>query len=109
MGWQVACTKYGGRNLSSEHLRVKKGSQVVVHTFNSNTWEAEAEVMESLEFKASMIYRVSSRTAKASQRNPVSKNKTKTKTEKQKRLRKEGHLGLHRVLHLPKLNRKSQK
>ena len=75
MGWQVACTKYGGRNLSSEHLRVKKGSQVVVHTFNSNTWEAEAEVMESLEFKASLIYRASSRTAKATQRNLSQKTK----------------------------------
>jgi hypothetical protein len=29
------------------------------------------------EFKASLVYRVSSRTAKATQRNPVSKNKTK--------------------------------
>jgi hypothetical protein len=41
------------------------------------------------EFKASLVYRVSSRTAKATQRNPVSKtkqnktkqNKTKTKTK----------------------------
>jgi hypothetical protein len=29
------------------------------------------------EFKASLVYRVSSRTARAAQRNPVSKNKTK--------------------------------
>jgi hypothetical protein len=29
------------------------------------------------EFKASLVYRVSSRTARATQRNPVSKNKTK--------------------------------
>jgi hypothetical protein len=34
------------------------------------------------EFKASLVYRVSSRTAKATQRNPVSKNKKqKTKTK----------------------------
>jgi hypothetical protein len=36
------------------------------------------------EFEASLIYRVSSRTARATQRNPVSKtkqNKTKTKTK----------------------------
>jgi hypothetical protein len=32
------------------------------------------------EFKASLIYRVSSRTARATQRNPVSKNKQKNKT-----------------------------
>jgi hypothetical protein len=42
------------------------------------------------EFEASLVYRVSSRTARATQRNPVSKNKTKqnkqtkTKTNKQK-------------------------
>jgi hypothetical protein len=40
------------------------------------------------EFEASLVYRVSSRTARATQRNPVSKNKktktkTKTKTNKQ--------------------------
>jgi hypothetical protein len=38
------------------------------------------------EFEASLVYRVSSRTARAIQRNPVSKNKTKnkqTKTNKQ--------------------------
>jgi hypothetical protein len=31
------------------------------------------------EFEASLVYKVSSRTARATQRNPVSKNKTKTK------------------------------
>jgi hypothetical protein len=37
------------------------------------------------EFEASLIYRVSSRTARATQRNPVSKKKTnQTKTNKQK-------------------------
>jgi hypothetical protein len=38
------------------------------------------------EFEASLVYRVSSRTARATQRNPVSKNKTKqqqTKTKKE--------------------------
>jgi hypothetical protein len=30
------------------------------------------------EFEASLVYKVSSRTARAIQRNPVSKNKTKT-------------------------------
>jgi hypothetical protein len=34
------------------------------------------------EFKASLVYRVSSRTARASQRNPVSKNKNKNKSVK---------------------------
>jgi hypothetical protein len=36
------------------------------------------------EFKASLVYKVSSRTARATQRNPVSKNKTTT-TEKEKK------------------------
>jgi hypothetical protein len=36
------------------------------------------------EFEASLVYRVSSRTAKATQRNPVSKNKTNKQKKKQK-------------------------
>jgi hypothetical protein len=40
------------------------------------------------EFEASLIYKVSSRTARAIQRNPVSKNKTK-QTNKQKTTKKE--------------------
>jgi hypothetical protein len=41
-------------------------------------------------FEASLVYRVSSRTARAIQRNPVSKNKkqTKSKTKKQNKKRK---------------------
>jgi hypothetical protein len=38
------------------------------------------------ELEASLVYRVSSRTARAIQKNPVSKNKTKQKTNKQKGL-----------------------
>jgi hypothetical protein len=42
------------------------------------------------EFEASLVYRVSSRTARATQRNPVSKNKkqNKTKIQKKKKERK---------------------
>jgi hypothetical protein len=36
------------------------------------------------EFKASLVYKVSSRTARAIKRNPVSKTKTKTKTKQKK-------------------------
>jgi hypothetical protein len=36
------------------------------------------------EFQFSLVYRVNSRTARATQRNPVSKTKTKSKTKKQK-------------------------
>jgi hypothetical protein len=35
------------------------------------------------EFEASLVYRVSSRTARTTQRNPVSKNKTKQNKTKQ--------------------------
>jgi hypothetical protein len=45
------------------------------HTFNSSTQEAKAG--KSLEFKARLVYRASSRTTKATQRNPVSKMKEK--------------------------------
>jgi hypothetical protein len=36
------------------------------------------------EFKASLVYRVSSRTARAAQRNPVSKNKNKKQQQQKK-------------------------
>jgi len=39
------------------------------------------------EFEASLVYKVSSRTARAIQRNPVSKNKTKQKEKKRKKKR----------------------
>jgi hypothetical protein len=56
---------------------------VVAHGFNPSTWEAESGGFLSSE--ASLVYKVSSRTARAIQRNPVSKqNKTKQKTNKQK-------------------------
>jgi hypothetical protein len=38
------------------------------------------------EFKASLVYKVSSRTARAIQKNPVSKNKNKTKQNKTKKM-----------------------
>jgi hypothetical protein len=44
-------------------------NKVVAHTFCPSTWEAEAG--ESLEFEASLVYKVSSRTARATQSNPV--------------------------------------
>jgi hypothetical protein len=37
------------------------------------------------EFKASLVYKVSSRTARTIQRNPVPKNKTKPKTKKKEK------------------------
>jgi hypothetical protein len=60
---------------------VKGCRAVVAHVFNPSTWEAEAGRRIS-EFEASLVYQVSSRTARATQRNPVSK---KTKKKKQKK------------------------
>jgi hypothetical protein len=50
----------------------------MAHAFNPSTREAKAEAEASIsEFKASLVYKVSSKTARATQRNPVSKNNTK--------------------------------
>jgi hypothetical protein len=58
---------------------------VVAHTFNPSTQEAEAG---RFEFEASLVYKVSSRTARAIQRNPtLKKQKTKTKKEVMRRLK----------------------
>jgi hypothetical protein len=51
---------------------------VVAHAFHPSTWEADAGKRIS-EFKVSLVYRVSSRTARATQRNPVSKSLKKKK------------------------------
>jgi hypothetical protein len=48
---------------------------LVAHTFNPSTPEAEAGGGRQIsEFEASLVYRVSSRTPRDTQRNPVSKN-----------------------------------
>jgi hypothetical protein len=49
------------------------------------------------EFEASLVYKVSSRTAKAIQRNPVSKKKKRKKEKKKKNQKqhKAGHGGTH--------------
>ena len=54
-----------------------------MHTFNLNTWEAKAGGL--CKFEASLDYRVSSRTARAIQKNSVLK---KTKNKKQKKKKK---------------------
>jgi hypothetical protein len=59
---------------------------VVAHAFNPSTWEAEAG--RFFEFEASLVDKVSSRTARAIQRNPVSKNQTKQNKKTQKNKKK---------------------
>jgi hypothetical protein len=60
-----------------------------VHAFKPSTWEAEGRQIS--EFKASLVYKVSSKTARTIQRNPVSKNQNqnpKPKTPKPKKKKK---------------------
>ncbi|KAM7333218.1 hypothetical protein ACRRTK_006538 [Alexandromys fortis] len=57
----------------------KLAGAVAVHTFSPSIFEEEAG--GSLEFEASLVYKVSSRTARVvSQRNPVSKTNKSNKT-----------------------------
>ena len=61
-------------------VRISKTIWAVASAFNPNTREAE---VGGSEFKVSLVYKVSSRTAWATQRNPVSK-KQKKKIGKEK-------------------------
>jgi hypothetical protein len=63
---------------------IKKPSQpgMVAHAFHPSILGGRGRQISK--FKASLVYRVSSRTARATQRNPVLKNKTTTKKQKQK-------------------------
>jgi hypothetical protein len=45
-----------------------------VHAFNPSTWGGGGRGRWISEFEASLVYKVSSRTARAIKRNPVSKN-----------------------------------
>jgi hypothetical protein len=62
---------------------------VVAHAFNPSTQEAEALRRQISEFEASLVYKKSSRTATAIQRNYVSKNKTKQNKQTNKKQKKE--------------------
>lgn len=56
--------------LLSAHKINNYSQAVVTHTFNSITPEAEAEARDLCKFKASLVYRVSSTTARASTEKP---------------------------------------
>jgi hypothetical protein len=55
------------------------------------------------EFKASLVYKVSSWTARAIQRNPVSKNQKKKKKKKTTKFIAQGR-ALHKVLSAPEVS-----
>jgi hypothetical protein len=65
----------GSKGYKAELLKQPRISQAVAHTLNARASEAEAG---SSEVKAILVYRASSRTARTTQRNPVSKKQTKT-------------------------------
>jgi hypothetical protein len=54
---------------------------VVAHAFNPSPQEAVRRISE---FEASLVYSVGSRTARATQRNPISKKQKKKKKKKSK-------------------------
>ena len=57
---------------------------MVVHPFNPSTWDAGRSRQIS-QFYASLVYSLSSRTARATLRNHVSRNKTKNKQTNKKK------------------------
>jgi len=61
----------------------------MAHTFIPKIPRAETEAGGSLEFRDSLVYRVSSRTSRTTQRNLVSKAKNKTK-QKYKQINTKG-------------------
>lgn len=44
---------------------------MVAHAFNLSPWETDSQISE---FKANLVYKASSKVARATQRNPVSKS-----------------------------------
>jgi hypothetical protein len=65
--------------VGKETLKNKTGRAVVVHAFNPSTPGRGRQISE---FEASLVYGVSSRTARATQRNPVSEKEKKKKKKK---------------------------
>jgi hypothetical protein len=72
---------------TNKQTRIKISLAVMAHAFNPSTWEG-GKGRQISEFKASLFYRVSSRTARATQRNHVSR-KEKRKKKKKKKKKKE--------------------
>jgi hypothetical protein len=65
------------------YLKSKNWPGMVAHAFKSQHSGGRGRWIS--EFEASMVYKVSSRTARATQRNPVSKNQKIKKKKKKKK------------------------
>jgi hypothetical protein len=68
-------------------LETEYGPGVVAHAFNPSTWEAEAGGF--LSSRPALVYKVSSRTARAIQRNPVKKTNKQTNKQNPKQTNKQ--------------------
>jgi hypothetical protein len=69
-----------GKMMQSQKLKemiFKNSIKPGLHTSNPSTWEAESSNLCELE--ASLVYRATSRTARATQRSPASENEKETK------------------------------
>jgi hypothetical protein len=74
----------GSKRIKDRHIDTYKneaGPGVVAHAFDPSTQGRQIS-----EFEASLVYKVSSRTARAIQRNPVSKNKQQKNKNKNKKM-----------------------
>jgi hypothetical protein len=69
------------RYINKINLKKKKKPGILAHIFNPSTWEAAGKWIS--EFEASLVYKVSSRTAGAIQRSPASKKSKPNQTNKQ--------------------------
>jgi hypothetical protein len=76
----------GGKDTRSSGCASLSEAKIREDAFNPSTGRGRGRGRRISEFEASLVYRVSSRTARATQRNPVSKSqkKKKKKTNLQK-------------------------
>jgi hypothetical protein len=68
------------------HLTIFKTYSVTEGSQGKNSRQSGGRGRWISEFKASLVYKVSSRTARATQRNPVSKNKQINKKQQQQKI-----------------------
>jgi hypothetical protein len=72
-----------GASLGTRNLKLELG--MVAHTFNLSSQHSGGRGRQISKFEASLVYKMSSRKARAIQRNPVSKHQKKKKKKKKKK------------------------